>query len=280
MRPPLRKNGVDYLKMKNRDSLKKIETFFSGKSLLLIMPAIAVFLAIILYLMPGNEIPEGGANLRALRVENFPIVLILEQSQGEVKSAWLRTPAGVKQIEQLEGLSYVSESTFLSKVDQDDKDDLLWRTSFTNFEGNGVHLWVGVTSWSPKAHIYITPYEYTRWDAVPAKLLVPKGTAVYVSPAVPTYNQTDSYRGRDSYSFIYTIRMTTEGPAFVPVPDIYKQLSILLKAGIQGEFTPTKRMAYVRMLNEFNSLAQGKPPKAETLLNFQMEKIAVLSWKR
>lgn len=266
--------------MKNRDSLKKIETFFSGKSLLLIMPAIAVFLAIILYLMPGNEIPEGGANLRALRVENFPIVLILEQSQGEVKSAWLRTPAGVKQIEQLEGLSYVSESTFLSKVDQDDKDDLLWRTSFTNFEGNGVHLWVGVTSWSPKAHIYITPYEYTRWDAVPAKLLVPKGTAVYVSPAVPTYNQTDSYRGRDSYSFIYTIRMTTEGPAFVPVPDIYKQLSILLKAGIQGEFTPTKRLAYVRMLNEFNSLAQGKPPKAETLLNFQMEKIAVLSWKR
>ena len=266
--------------MKNIDGMRIIRTFFSGKSLIFILPAIAAFLVMIIYLVPGNEIPEGGANLRALRVENFPVVLILEQSQGEVTSAWLRTPAGVKQIEQLDGLSYVAESVFLSKVDQDEKDDLLWRTSFTNFEGNGIHLWVGVTSWSPKAYIFVTPYEYTRWDAVPAKLVVPKGTAVYVSPAIPTYNKTDSYRGRDSYSFIYTIRMTPEGPAFVPVPDVYKQLSILLKAGIQGEFTSTKRLAYVRMLNEFNSLAEGKPPTAETLLNFQMEKIAVLGWKR
>jgi hypothetical protein len=74
--------------------------------------------------------------------------------------------------------------------------------------------------------------------------------------------------------------MTPEGPAFVPVPDVYRQLAILLRAGIQGEFTPAKRLAYVRMLNEFNSLADGKPPKTETLLNFQIEKIAALSWKR
>ncbi len=247
---------------------------------ILALPAVTLLLALVIYLVPGNEIPEGGANLRALRVGNFPIVLIMEQNQGEVSSAWLRTPAGVRQIEQLDGLSYVSDSVFLSKVDQDDREDLLWRTSFTNFEGTGVHLWIGVTTWSPKAHIFITPYEYTRWDAVPAKLVVPKGTAVYVSPAVPTYDKTDSFRGRDSYSFIYTIRMTPEGPAFVPVPDVYRQLSILLRAGIQGEFTPSKRLAYVRMLNEFNSLAEGKPPKAETLLNFQMEKVALLIWKR
>jgi hypothetical protein len=66
----------------------------------------------------------------------------------------------------------------------------------------------------------------------------------------------------------------------LPVPDVYRQLAILLRAGIQGEFTPAKRLAYVRMLNEFNSLAEGKLPKTETLLNFQMEKIAALSWKR
>lgn len=271
--------------MKNIDEAtsnlrKKCASYFSDNYLICLMPALAFFLALIIYLVPGNEIPEGGANLRTLRVGNFPIVLILEQSQGEVASAWLRTPAGVKQIEQLDGLSYVSDSIFLSKVDQDDKEDLLWRTSFTNFEGTGVHLWVGVTTWSPKAHIFITPYEYTRWDAVPAKLVVPKGTAVYVSPAVPTYDKADSFRGRDSYSFIYTIRMTPEGPVFVPVPEVYRQLSILLRAGIQGEFTPAKRLAYVRMLNEFNSLAEGKPPKAETLLNFQIEKISVLSWRR
>ena len=159
--------------MKNIDEAinnlrKKYASYFSDNYLIWLMPALALFLALIIYLVPGNEIPEGGANLRTLRVGNFPIVLILEQSQGEVASAWLRTPAGVKQIEQLDGLSYVSDSIFLSKVDQDDKEDLLWRTSFTNFEGTGVHLWVGVTTWSPKAHIFITPYEYTRWDAVPA----------------------------------------------------------------------------------------------------------------
>ena len=270
--------------MKNiAESISKARKRFTSlpnNCLIWLMPAMALLLALIIYIVPGNEIPEGGANLRTLRVGNFPIVLILEQSQGEVTSAWLRTPAGVKQIEQLDGLSYVSDSIFLSKVDQDDKEDLLWRTSFTNFEGRGIHLWIGVTTWSPKAHIFITPYEYTRWDAVPAKLVVPRGTAVYVSPAIPTYDKTDSFRGRDSYSFIYTIRMTPEGPAFVPVPDVYRQLAILLRAGIQGEFTPAKRLAYVRMLNEFNSLADGKPPKAETLLNFQIEKIAELSWKR
>ena len=74
------------------------------------------------------------------------------------------------------------------------------------------------------------------------------------------------------------MRMTPEGPAFVPVPT--SDSSLLLRAGIQGEFTPSKRLAYVRMLNEFNSLAEGKPPKAETLLNFRSEKVAVLSWKR
>ena len=244
------------------------------------MPVAALLLALIIFVMPGNEIPERGSNLRALRVGNFPIVLILEQDRGEVTSGWLRTPAGTRQIEQLEGLSFVSDSVFLTKVDQDDREDLLWRTSFTNFEGTGVHLWIGVTTWSPKAHIILTPYEYTRWDAVPAKLVVPKGTAVYVSPAVPMYGKSDPLRGRDSYSFVYTMRMTPEGPAFVPVPDVYRQLSILLRAGIQGEFTPSKRLAYVRMLNEFNSLAEGKPPKAETLLNFRSEKVAVLSWKR
>ncbi len=259
---------------------KTSHNIFRGKVSRLALPLAVMLLAVFICFVPGSEIPEGGTNLRALRAGNFPIVLILEQHKGAVISAWLRTPGGVKQIEQIEGLSYVSDSTFLSKADQDDREDLLWRTSFTNFDGNGVHLFIGVTTWSPKAHIFVAPYEYTRWDAVPAKLVVPRGTAVYVSPAVPSYDKSDTYRGRDSYSFVYTIRMTPEGPAFVPVPDVYKQLSILLRAGIQGEFTPTKRLAYVRMLNEFNALAEGKPPKAEALLNFRMEKVSTLSWKR
>lgn len=245
-----------------------------------VLPFLLALFAALLFFVPGTEIPDGGANIRTLRVADYPLVIVLEQNKGTVTSAWLRTPAGAKQIEQIEGLSYIADSVFLSRVDQDTKNDVLWRTSFTNFEGNGVHLWIGMTTWSPKVYILTTPYQYTRWDVIPAKLIVPKGTAVYVSPATPTYKKADSFSGRDSYSFVYTIRMTPEGPAFVPVPDVYKQLAFLLRAGIQGELTPTKRLAYVRMLTEFNNLADGKPPKTETLLNFQAEKISTLGWKR
>lgn len=244
------------------------------------LPCFFLLLAVLIYILQGNELPEGSSNLTTLRVADFPVILVLEQRGGTVASAWLRTPAGVRQIEQLEGLSFISDSSFLSRVDQDTKDDLLWRASFTNFEGNGVHLWIGMTTWSPKAFIAVSPYEYTRWDAVPAKLIVPKGTAVYISPATPTYNKAGQFSGRDSYSFVYTIRMTPEGPAFVPVPDVYKQLSVLLRAGMQGEFTPMKRFAYARMLTEFNSLADGKPPQTETLLNFQLLRIDTLAWKQ
>lgn len=266
--------------MKN-SCIKKLNVFYTKLNRYhAVVPIIAATFAIIIFFMPTTKILEGGANLRTLRVVDYPIVLVLEQNKGTILSAWLRTPAGAMEIEQVEGMSYIADSVFLSQVDQDSKDDVMWRTSYTNFEGNGIHLWIGMTTWLPKVYILDTPYQYTRWDAVPAKLVVPKGTAIYISPATPAYNKTDTYSGRDSYSFVYTLRMTPEGPSFVPVPDVYRQLSILLRAGIQGEFSPTKRLAYVRMLNEFNSLAEGNPPQAETLLNLQFEKIATLSWKR
>jgi hypothetical protein len=244
------------------------------------LPFLILLMAIAVCVMPENELPQKRTDITTLRVADFPVILVTEQQGGVVSSAWLRTPAGVREIEQANGLSFVSDGAFISKVDQDEKDDLLWRVSFTNLEGNGVHLWIGMTTGPPKVFISVSPYQYTRWDAVPAKLIVPKGTAIYVAPSTPTYNKAGQFNGKESYSFVYTVRMTPEGPAFVPVPSVYKQLAVLLRAGIQGEFDPMKRLAYVRMLNEFNSLAEGKPPRAETLLNFQMLRSATLSWKR
>lgn len=260
--------------------MKYLQKTAPGIFYLAIPPLIIALFAAFLFLVPGVEAQSGRTTIRTLRVQDFPLALVLEQNDGEITSAWLRTPAGSQEIEQAEGLSFVSDNALLSRVDQDAKDDLLWRVSFTNFEGIGNHIWIGMTTWNPKVHVISTPYHYARWDAVPAKLVVPKGTAVYVAPATPTYQKASPLSGKDNYSFIYTMRMTPEGPAFVPVPSVYRQLAILLRAGIQGEFAQTKRLAYVRMLTEFNSLAEGRPPQAETLLNFQHEKIATLSWKR
>lgn len=252
-----------------------------GQRLVWLMPVAALLFALILWLLPSPESETGNISLRTLELPEFPIVLVLEQDNGTITSAWIRTPAGARKLEQLEGLAYIASDPIISRVDQDKKDDLLWRLSFTNLEGKGVHLWLGMTTWSPRVYISTTPFEYTRWHALPAKIEVPKGSCVYISPAAPAYQRIEKkYSGTESYSFIYTMMMTPEGFAFVPVPSVYRQLAALLKAGMRGETSPRKRMAYVKMLMEFNRLADGKAPQAETLLNFPMEKVDTLIWKK
>ncbi len=245
------------------------------------LPAVVLAGFIVLWLLPAPDEIEKNISLRTLEVPEFPIILVLEQDKGTITSAWLRTPAGARQMDQLVGLSYIASDPVISKVDQDTKNDLLWRLSFTNLEGDGVHLWLGMTTFSPKVYIAATPFQYTRWHALPAKIEVPKGTCVYIAPAAPQYyKDAEQYRGRDSYSFIYTMMLTPEGPAFVPAPSVYKQLAVLLKAGMHGETSPKKRLAYVKMLTEFNRLAEGKAPQADTLLNFPIERLDTLSWKK
>lgn len=246
-----------------------------------ILPAIVVLCLAALYFMPSQQTANGNISIRTLEVPEFPIILVLEQERGEITSAWLRTPAGARPLDQLQGLSFIASDSVVSRVDQDTKDDLLWRLSFTNLEGDGIQLWIGMMSYSPKVYLALTPFQYTRWHALPAKIEIPKGASIYIAPAAPQYKGIKKqYRGPESYSFIYTMMLTPEGPAFVPIPSVYKQLSVLLKAGMHGETSPPKRMAYVKMLTEFNRLADGKAPQADTLLNFPIERLDTLSWKK
>jgi len=246
------------------------------RSELLFLPVFVLAFTLLVLVLPGADMPEKGSHINTLRVPDFPIILVLEENKGSIKSAWLRTPAGTRSVGQIEDLFYIADSTFLADVDGDGRDDLLWRISFNNFEGTGIHLWIGMTTRQPKIFIATSPFEYTRWDAVPAKLIVPKSTAVYVSPAMPSYDTDASFRGKESYSFVYTVKLTPDGFAFVPVPNVYRQLAVLLRAGIRGEFKPMKRLAYVRMLEEFNSLANGNPPRTGTFLNFQMNNLETI----
>lgn len=266
---------------KNDVGHKKNKVFTSKITAYALIFIIIILIAVIIRFLPSSQIPEKGVTLKTLRVKGYPITLILEQQEGVVSSCWLRTPAGSREIRDIQGMTFISETNFISKVDQDDKDDLLWRLSFINLEGEGLHLWLGLTTLNPKVFVTYTPYNYTRWDTVPAKVIVPKGTALYISPGMPIYdNDKEQFKGADSYSFIYTIRLTPDGPAFVPLPSVYKQLSILLRTGIRGEVATMKRLAYVRMLSEFNNLAEGRPPSIETILNLQMQKIETLSWTK
>ena len=247
----------------------------------LFLPAAVVIMALVLLLTPRPEGERREITLRTLELPAFPITLVLEENEGETAAAWLRTPAGARRIEQVEGLSFISSDPVVSRADQDDSDDLLWRISFMNVKGEGIHLWIGMTTWAPRVYVAATPFQYTRWHALPAKIEVPKGTSLYISPAAPLYRTLEKqFGGTDSYSFVYTMMLTPEGLNFVPVPSVYKQLAVLLRAGMHGESSPPKRLAYVRMLTEFNRLADGKAPQVDTLLNLQIERIDTLSWKK
>lgn len=258
---------------RSKDRKKNIGFFF--------LPTVVVIMALVLYFAPSPENEGREINIRTLELPAFPITLVLEEDGGEITSAWLRTPAGARRIENVEGLSFISSDPVVSQADQDDSDDLLWRISFMNVKGEGIHLWIGLTTWAPRVYVAATPFQYTRWHALPAKIDVPKGTSLYVSPAAPLYKTLEKqFGGTDSYTFIYTMMLTPEGLTFVPVPSVYSQLAVLLRAGMHGESSSPKRLAYVRMLTEFNRLAEGKAPQADTLLNLQIERIDTLSWKK
>ena len=237
----------------------------------LLLPAVVLLMALVLYLTPSPESEGREINLRTLELPAFPITLVLEEDEGEITSAWLRTPAGARRIENVEGLSFISSDPVVSRAVYVYLFDLLWRISFMNVKGEGIHLWIGMTTWAPRVYVAATPFQYTRWHALPAKIEVPKGTNLYISPAAPLYRTLEKqFGGMDSYSFVYTMMLTPEGLTFVPVPSVYRQLAVLLRAGMHGESSPPKRLAYVRMLTEFNRLADGKAPQADTLLNYRL----------
>ena len=122
------------------------------------LPLLFAAAALILYLLPAAELSDKNISIRTLEVPEFPIIVVLEQDRGTITSAWLRTPAGARRLDQLDGLSFISSDPVISKVDQDSKNDLLWRLSFTNLEGDGVHLWIGMTTWAPRVFIASTPF--------------------------------------------------------------------------------------------------------------------------
>lgn len=259
------------------------QRFYTGQTRvnirLLVLPAAVAVMALILLLLPMPEENGRKINITTLELHAFPITLVLEDDDGVITSAWLRTRAGARRLEQPEGLSFIASDPVVSQADHDGQDDLLWRISFMDLKGEGIHLWIGMTTHVPRVYVASTPFRYTRWHALPAKIEVPKGTSLYVSPAAPLYmNLEKQIDGTDSYSFVYTMMLTPEGVTFVPVPSAYSQLAALLGAGMRGERSPQKRMAYVRMLTEFNRLADGKAPQADTLLNLQIERIYTLSW--
>ena len=244
---------------------------------IMLVPLLLIGVVAFVIYLPGAAERTQGSKLNVVRVENPSLSLVYETDrEGHVTSAWLRTPKTSRRIGQLDGLAYIADSRFYADVDGDEKDDLLWRISFNSEqEKAGVHLWIGVLSGRAKIYVCSSPYEYTRWDAVPTKIRTPKSCALYVSPSIPG----TEFKSKDCYSFIYTIKLTPEGPAFVPIPRVYKDLFPILRAAADIEQEPALHKAYIKMLLEFKNLSEGKIPSVDTLTNLKIDDIDLIPLK-
>lgn len=221
------------------------------------------------------------AEIRMINFDGYPITLILGEEDTVITSAFLKSPSGIHEISALRNLSYAGMLSTQSKIEEDSEEGILWKLTFFDPEnqGSGLHLWVATLLQTPRLWVASTPIAATRWDKIPTKLVVAKGTALYVSPQTPIYTDIKSFEGADALSFVYTIRLTSDGPMFYPEPNVYKQLLATVEIIKNSEYEPMKRQAYTRLLNEFKNLSAGNRPSTAVIRNFNWKKILTTEWQ-
>ncbi len=243
-----------------------------------IVPAVSITFFLLLVCL---HFPAEAQHLKVLSVPGHPVSLVLENTDGVISSALLRSPAGIQKILPLEGYVYAGESHTEPYADGDFKKDLLWTITFTRpgDRSRGIYLWIGVTSQIPRAWVIISPLGQTYWDTIPMKVYVPKGIALFVSPNLPAYDELPQFGGNRTLTFVYTIALTPEGPNFQPVPEVYRQLYRITATIRDAEQITERREAYSRMLEDYESLSRGGKPSTEVIQNFTWKRILFLDWK-
>ncbi len=239
-----------------------------------------VLISFLLLLICLNSAADA-QHLKILSVPGHPVSLILENTDGVISSALLRSPAGIQKILPLEGYVYAGESHTEPYADGDFKKDLLWTITFTRpgDRSRGIYLWIGVSSQMPRAWVIISPLGQTYWDTIPMKVYVPRGIALFVSPNLPAYDDLPQFGGNRTLTFVYTIALTPEGPNFQPIPEVYRQLYRITATIRDAEQIDERRDAYSRMLGDYESLSRGGKPSTEVIQNFTWKRILFLDWK-
>ena len=235
--------------------------------------------ALVLGILVGGTPAE--ADLQVLRAEGYPLFLVYREGAEGIAGATLRTPAGIHPLREVEGLKLAAVSQARSREDRDLTEDLLWKLTFhPRAKGQtGVQVWIGHLTSLPKVWVVVAPVGATQWDTMTTTLKVPRGTAVYVAPQMPSYGRLAPYGGREALTFVYTIRLTPQGPAFVPVPEVYRQLAEHQDTVIRGEYDPLKRLAYQRQKEDYLRIAAGKAPSVEAVRSFPWKKILSVEWR-
>lgn len=245
-----------------------------------LLPGVFIFGLLIIRFAAIPERAADSVGVKTLEVPGFPISVVFDKKQNSLGSTWIKTPGGVCHIEDTDDLNLTSEDVKFFNADMDNKKDLLWRLNFTNKDGIGITLWIGVPTESSKIYICKTPIVPSRWHALPMKLEIPEKASLYFSPTTPMYQDSArQYIGREAYTFLYTITLTQDGPAFVPIPSAYKEIFPIFTEILMHEPIAEKRAVYKKMQLDFARLSKGLSLSIAAYKNIRMETVEIMFLK-
>lgn len=225
---------------------------------------------------------EAATTTRIYSVPGHPLALTIQSDRGVIKEAWLRSPAGLHPLNVLQGKKITGSAWRQPLADSDLCPDLIWRLSFVDSNTSKVYfLWITSLTETPRAWLAITPAGGSCWDSLPLQLSMPDDVFLYVSPTLPSYSELEKIERESSslLTFVYTVGLTRDGPNFVLVPEVYKQLLPITELVRQAETDPVIKNAYNNLYDDFEKMGKGQTPSREAIINFSWKKILSLNWQ-
>jgi len=225
-------------------------------------------------------LPPGPAEaaIRPLELPGYPVRLFLDEREGRVRSAFLRTPGGTDRISRIEGLRFAAHAATEIDADGDGRPNPLWKLTFLDEEGrSGLHLWISLSA--SRVRILSSPIAPTLWDTLKTRLPLPRGTMLYAAPSLPAYGGLPALGGRGVLTFVYTLRETADGPAFVPAREVYRRLLPLMSRHRDAEFEPIRRLVYAKVCEDYAALAEGRAPSPAARANLDLRPLLDRRWR-
>ena len=221
------------------------------------------------------------AALKVLPASGHPIYLVLDCSGGRIQEAYLRSPGGVCALEQIVGLTYLSDSRVPLRAGGEESADLVWRIELQDsVNAERLSLWISSVVEQATAWAALAPAGPTRWESLPPLETSDVRAFLYLSPHLPAYSALEQRSGIDIFTFIYTMALTDDGPHLAPLPPFYERLLPLATLIQSAETDGSLKAAYEALYQDFQRMSLGRMPSREAVENFKWKRILTVDWKR
>lgn len=234
---------------------------------------------LIALLLTISVVASAHAHMKVLSVPHYPVSLTLNHRDGVIREAFVRTPAGVHRLEQIESLRVLSSSVRLIRTEEGSADALLLRIELDNPKtGERQSLWVTSVAEAKSAWFDLAPSGPTYWDRLNTPSNV-GGVLLYISPHLPGYCKLDETGGPDTLSFVYAMSITRNGPNLVAASTVYEALLPLVHLFREAQRDEVMRAAYGELHRDFERMAQGSMPSREAMESFPWRRILTVKWE-